>query len=835
MLPTYAGIVAYAEEPIEFYVAVNGDDNNSGKENSPFATIQRAKEEVRKYNDNMSGDIVVNIKSGTYYTDTIEFTPEDSGTNGHKIIYKSVDDGKVILSAGRKIDGWKLYDEKKNIWSAPAKNLKSRQMYVNDERRTRAKAEKNQIINFTYVSSETSQIQSDRPIYFKDYKNLTDIEIIWKMSFADYHMCVQGIDGDYLLMPEEATATNRPTAAQSVVGIENAYEFLDQPGEWYLDKTDGVVYYMPMSNEDITTANVVLADKEEIICLNGNDDKRVQNLEFRGLNFEHTTWLGPNNPEFGYPNFQAGFTREFYEGYPHDDKFYPKAAFTGYYCDNIVIEGNAFKHLGGAGVWIKYGSDNLVVQGNSVEDVSQNGIMVGHVSLEYSLDNKVIRYAKIDNNYIHNIGYEFLGCVGIFIGWLYESEVNHNEIHDVPYDGISAGWGWRNQWDDPKWSYDFDNDEAYKTNPNPAWKNKIQYNKIYDAMKGADDGGAIYLLGISLFTEISGNVLSVTTSNPEPGAVGLYLDDGNRYVTVKDNIITKAPIVTYIKGSDHTFENNYVEPGKNNHWYQGTEHPNLVSSDWTENYIEVKDGNFPSEIIGNAGLEYAYQGIKNLKGSETENIALNAKVKMLNSDLKTQSSAAGSEAEKAIDENEKTTAKANSNKNWIFQLELPDLRKIKNINIAFNDKYVPKGFKVSALSDTGEWKEFMPESISENTEVDMSEIIARIIRIELTEGAMAINEIGIFANDYIKVASPEDMTNGAELVTFNDIKGHWAQEDIEFLATLKMLSGMGDGNFYPNNYMTRAEWCSAIAKICGYQKYSSQSRILCKVFTKPPK
>ena len=56
------GFVAKPQKPMaEFYVSVYGSDSNTGEKDSPFASLQKARDEVRKINGNMTGDIVVHI------------------------------------------------------------------------------------------------------------------------------------------------------------------------------------------------------------------------------------------------------------------------------------------------------------------------------------------------------------------------------------------------------------------------------------------------------------------------------------------------------------------------------------------------------------------------------------------------------------------------------------------------------------------------------------------------------------------------------------------------------------------------------------------------------
>ena len=96
-----------ATTPIQaqFYVAVNGNDSGNGSENSPFRTVERAMEEVRKINSDMTGDIIINIAPGTYELDEeLRVRPEDSGSNGFDVVFRGSRNNPPTISGGRKIN-----------------------------------------------------------------------------------------------------------------------------------------------------------------------------------------------------------------------------------------------------------------------------------------------------------------------------------------------------------------------------------------------------------------------------------------------------------------------------------------------------------------------------------------------------------------------------------------------------------------------------------------------------------------------------------------------------------------------------------------------------------
>ena len=75
----------------EFYVSPSGSDKNPGTKAKPFQTITHARDSVAKINSNMTGDIVVHLAGGAYeISESVVFDVNDSGTNGHKVIYKAI-------------------------------------------------------------------------------------------------------------------------------------------------------------------------------------------------------------------------------------------------------------------------------------------------------------------------------------------------------------------------------------------------------------------------------------------------------------------------------------------------------------------------------------------------------------------------------------------------------------------------------------------------------------------------------------------------------------------------------------------------------------------------
>lgn len=117
-----------------YYVSPEGSDSGDGSPDAPFATLERARDEVRKVNSSMTGDIVVYLRGGDYrITEPVEFDTRDSGTGGFKVRYEAYEGETPVINGAQKVTGWSKFNDK--LWAAPLdRSTKLRNLYVNDRR-----------------------------------------------------------------------------------------------------------------------------------------------------------------------------------------------------------------------------------------------------------------------------------------------------------------------------------------------------------------------------------------------------------------------------------------------------------------------------------------------------------------------------------------------------------------------------------------------------------------------------------------------------------------------------------------------------------------------------
>ena len=629
----------------DVYVSPAADDKNPGTQAQPVQSLERARDLVRGMNQNMKGDITVWLANGTYrLTEPLVLTAQDSGTGGHNVIYAAMEGETPIISGGVQVTGWKLVDAGKNLWSAPAPaGLKNtRQLFVNGVRALRTRG------RLPVKLTETKTGYTASSDVMASWKNQSDIEFvytggndIWSERssglgpWTEPRCPVASIDGTTITMAQPCwdNSTKRVsmpkssgyTRSANLVGpgsvgkspeyVENAYELLGTPGQWYFDRSAGVIYYVPRTGEDLTAADVEVAGLETLISGQGTESARIHNIIFKGLQFSYATWLYPSSPE-GFSEIQANYMVTGPNGYatqglgdlvPNGQK--PFGAWTKT-SGNVVFDydyqiqflGDDFVHLGGAGLELGDGSQGDLVEGNVFTDVSANGIELGGVDLPEGNDMEVTRDNRILNNHIYNVGAEYHGGIGIVVGYAQNTVIAHNQIDHQPYATISMGWG---GWPDKI---------KQAGVANNSHDNEVVENLIFDHMQLLCDGGGIYTQGktgpsLERGEKLYGNVIHDQFSSGH----GIYTDNGCNDVTIRNNVMFRTDHDNW--GSSH---NDYY-PGENggkdfldfqdNYWQQGerdiaTDHVTLKN-----NHLISALDQAPSKILNAAGLESKYKDI----------------------------------------------------------------------------------------------------------------------------------------------------------------------------------------------------------------------------------
>ena len=574
----------------EIWISPKGSDFNDGTRQSPKATLTSALRQAREWrrteDNRIQGGITIYMEGGTYaFYEPVFIRPEDSGTKESPTIIRSVGDEKVILSGGISINGWKKQGK---VWVAdvPVFNgrpLDFRQLWVNGKKAVRAR----DVEDFEKMNRICSVDEKNEILYVPavSIRRLIDNKGNLKAKYAEMVLhqmwCVANlrirsveVQGDSAAIrfhqPESRIQFEHPwprpmvttNGHNSAFYLTNARELQDVPGEWYHDIDARKVYYYPREGEKMQEVEVIVPAVETLVRVEGTLDRPVCHIRFEKITFSYTTWMRPS--EKGHVPLQAGMyltdgyridpkMQRNYLNHPLDNQGWlgrPAAAVRVVAARQIDFERCRFEHLGSTGLDYEEAVQGGVVRGCLFRDIAGNGLLVGsfspaahetHLPYDPADRREVCTQQHINNCYFTEIGNEDWGCLAIAAGYVGDVNIEHNEISEVPYSGISLGWGWTQT-------------------VNCMRNNRVHANLIHHYAKHMYDVAGIYTLGSQPKSYVTENCVH---SIYKPGYVHdpnhwfyLYTDEGSSFITVRDNWTEGEKYLQNANGPGNVWENN---------------------------------------------------------------------------------------------------------------------------------------------------------------------------------------------------------------------------------------------------------------------------------------
>jgi hypothetical protein len=578
----------------ELWVSPEGSDSNPGTAAQPKATIQaalRQARELRRLNDaSVKGGIVVWMRGGTYeLTTPVILRAEDSGTAESQTIVRAVVGEVPVLSGGRAVSGWKKAGKVPGLPSSAVGHVfvatlplvngnipEFRQLWVGDRKAVRARdVNDEQLPRILSWDKKTGTLGiPSRWIHQfvkKDFRHVQSVEMVlhemWTMNNLRIRTLLEKGDTVFVTFqqPDARLQSEHPWPApmmtdslRSPFYLTNAMEFLDEPGEWYLE--DGKLYYWPRPGEDLN--QVTMPCMESLLEARGTLDAPVSHVRFEGITFAYTTWMRPSL--VGHVPLQAGmYLLDGYKLRPpgtleNPNKGLDNQAFLGRPQAAVTLSGVqhtaflncTFTHLGGSGLDYAEATSDDMVQGCLLEDIGSNGIQCGrfdapgmeaHLPYNPVDERELCRKLTLRNNLIREVTNEDWGTVGIAAGYVQGITIEHNELAEISYTGISLGWGWQKACCCMR-------------------DNVVKANYIHHYAKHMYDVAGIYTLSAQPKSSILENAVD---SIYHPAYVHdpnhwfyLYTDEGSSFITVKNNWCPLAKFLQNANGPGNVWENN---------------------------------------------------------------------------------------------------------------------------------------------------------------------------------------------------------------------------------------------------------------------------------------
>ena len=468
--------------------------------------------------------------------------------------YLAYQSEQPLITGGKPITGWTVSSAGNGIYSASGVTTPFRQLYVNGVKAIRARSPNlgaNGAFAFNRLTGADNTAQNIQVAAAEvaTWNNLTKVEMHVITGWGDNTLRLASLTtsgGTAFLKiqsPESGIVFVRPYPhlggqfggfTKHVYYFENALEFLDQPGEWYLDETQNVLQYKPRAGEDMTKATVVAPVLETVVSIKGTSTSdQAGYLWFQGITFAHSTFMRPS--QSGFCDAQAG---QYNLTATSDNKQTigrPPAGVSVTNANHIHFERNIFTQMGATGLDFISGTHDDMIIGNVVTEIAGNGISIGkfaasdtteyHIPYNPTDKNEICTNDTIKDNYIHHVTTEFQGGTGIAAGYPKQIDIQHNEVAYTNYTAISVGYGWT-------------------STVNAMASNKINNNNIHHAVQILADGAGIYTLSNQQpNSQMQYNYLHdyQTSQWADYGSLGIYLDEQTSGYTIAHNAMVNAP------------------------------------------------------------------------------------------------------------------------------------------------------------------------------------------------------------------------------------------------------------------------------------------------------
>ncbi|NLX79566.1 MAG: right-handed parallel beta-helix repeat-containing protein [Clostridiales bacterium] len=547
--PVPAVLSEYTEKPTEtvvgdFYVSPNGSDEGDGSLSSPFKTIERAIEAVRSLDKTGKDSVTVCIMAGEYRTNGLVFTAADGGTESCPINYCAFGDGEAVINGGFSLTA----DDFSPVSGEAAERLKSSvrdkvlkanlfelgltaeeigemkaigtyntahlygkgsgvycELFFADRRMTLARypnsgeflktgdvvynsLEENNApqgwSGYTNPSGDKFKMDENTASRAASWSTLDDVWMMgyWRYDWADGSTPVKSVSGGTI---ETAYASNYGIRKDAPYYFFNVLEELDSPGEYYIDREAGILYFYP--DKDLSQGEIFLTITQNPVIKSNADYLIFENLTIQGTRGDSVSITANNNIVKGCTVKNIGGTAVVANG-----------------CNNLITECEVY-HTGRGGIYLYGGDRERLIPGNN----------------------------KADNNYIHDWSEIYLTYQpGVRLNGV-GNICSHNEMCRSPHEAIT--YSGNNHIIEYNEIYEvvLRSEDAGAIYAGRSWTDYgtvIRYNCIYNLGSGGYSPNGIYLDDGLSGQSVYGNLLINV-----PG-YGLMLG-GGRDLSVKNNIV----------------------------------------------------------------------------------------------------------------------------------------------------------------------------------------------------------------------------------------------------------------------------------------------------------
>lgn len=504
------------------HVCLTGNDRSPGTLAEPVRTLGRAQGLARAARK-AGRAVQVLLRGGVYELPrTLSFGPQDSGTAHRPTRWSAYPGERVVLSGGRRLDGFtEALVDGKACWALDLPtDWYFHQLWNGDERLPQARLPATGTYQFAGLNGQGDSGFSwgngpDHAEFkagdLRDFHNLRDTKIVALQLWFDMHLRPVAVDPQTRIVRFAAKAIGSlldEKREPARYWIENVREAL-LPGQWYLDRSESRLYYLPLPGQVRATFAVIAPRLRELVRFKSG----VHDVHLERLTLAHNDW----------------------EREPHDSGAVQAAydvpgAVVLDHAERCALYACELAHLGTYAVEIQAPSHGNTIAACAMHDLGGGGVKIGHEELapHTSAVGQGMRPAArsiattVADCTIRDGGRRYLSSIGVLVGNSGHNRILRNEISFMRYTGISCGWTW----------------SFTRTR---TVGNRIHGNHIHhiNHERILSDNGGIYTLGRHPGSTIQGNHLHDIACYGY-GGWGIYLDEGSSEFLVEGNLVHRT-------------------------------------------------------------------------------------------------------------------------------------------------------------------------------------------------------------------------------------------------------------------------------------------------------
>lgn len=581
ILPVLSMALSLSLHASDIFVSPDGNDTNPGTLDKPVATLPHAQELARTASKN--GAVNVYLRGGTYYLAApLVFTAADSGTKDAPVIYLAYAQEKPVISGGAKLTGlnWRPY-QNGIMQTAVPDDLTTDQLFVNGEREIMARYPNYDPKQPIFNGYAADAISPARTAQWADPTG-GFVHVMHRSSWGDFSYVITGKTPDGKVTYEGGWQNNRPANAQTQFTetipnvhpeqrfVENIFEELDAPNEWFLNTKTHTLYFYPPEGLDLTQAIVEVVKLKNLVEFQGTSQSPVRFVSLKGITFRHALRTFMETKE---PIVRA------------DWALYRGGAIFINGAEDCSIEDSSLEQLGGNAIFVNNYNRRVTIRGCHISQVGANGVVF--LGDPAAARNPLFNYDRrqdfnaidktpgpqtdnypaeclVDDCLIHETGRVEKQTSPVEIDLAQDITIRHCSLYDCPRAGINIGDG--------------------------CWGGHvIEFCDVFDTVKETGDNGSFNSWGRDRWWSLTGINLNTAIANDQPDLPRLDvvkpiilrnnrwrcdngwdidLDDGSSNYEIKNNLCLNRGIKNR-EGFYRDVENNItVNNSLNAHvWY----------------------------------------------------------------------------------------------------------------------------------------------------------------------------------------------------------------------------------------------------------------------------